>query len=360
MQTRQLGESTLQVSPIVFGAWAIGGWAWGSTTNREDEERAAIRAMHAALAAGVNAIDTAPVYGFGLSEELVAKALQGRRDQVLVLTKLGLRWDDTQGQLWFETKDQDGVPRSVHRTARPESVRHEVEQSLRRLRIECIDLMQVHWPDAATPIEDTLGALLELRRAGLVREIGLSNHGVDLLRRAKQSLASATEGSVPLASTQPKYSLLARDVERDVLPWCHDESVGVLVYSPLEQGLLTGKVPASRSFDSTDGRHKRATFEAANRAKVNQVVESVLRPMAETHRATCAQVALAWVIAQPGVTAAIAGARTAAQAEENAGAAALQLSAAELAQVRIAFEALQLNSPGAPTLWRRVLRWLRS
>lgn len=360
MQTRQLGESTLQISPIVFGAWAIGGWSWGSTTNREDEERAAIRAMHAALAAGVNAIDTAPVYGFGLSEELVAKALQGRRDQALVLTKLGLRWDDTQGQLWFETKDQNGVPRSVYRTARPESVRHEVEQSLRRLRIEYIDLMQVHWPDAATPIEDTMGALLELRRQGLVREIGLSNHGVDLLVRAKRALAGAEQGRVPLASTQPKYSLLARDVERDVLPWCHDESVGVLVYSPLEQGLLTGQVPASRSFDSTDGRHKRATFEAANRAKVNQVVESVLRPLAETHRATCAQVALAWVIAQPGVTAAIAGARTAAQAEENAGAAALQLSALELAQVRKAFEALQLHSPGAPPLWRRVLRWLRS
>jgi aryl-alcohol dehydrogenase-like predicted oxidoreductase len=290
---------------------------------------------------------------------LPANAL-GRRDRVLVLTKLGLRWDDTQGQLWFETKDQNGVPRSVYRTARPESVRHEVEQSLRRLRIECIDLMQVHWPDAATPIEDTMGALLDLRRQGLVREIGLSNHGVDLLVRAKRALAGTEQGRVPLASTQPKYSLLARDVERDVLPWCHDESVGVLVYSPLEQGLLTGKVPASRSFDSTDGRHKRATFEAANRAKVNQVVESVLRPMAETHRATCAQVALAWVIAQPGVTAAIAGARTAAQAEENAGAAALQLSALELAQVRKAFEALQLHSPGAPPLWRRVLRWLRS
>jgi aryl-alcohol dehydrogenase-like predicted oxidoreductase len=220
--------------------------------------------------------------------------------------------------------------------------------------------MQVHWPDAATPIEDTMGALLDLRRQGLVREIGLSNHGVDLLVRAKRALAGTEQGRVPLASTQPKYSLLARDVERDVLPWCHDESVGVLVYSPLEQGLLTGKVPASRSFDSTDGRHKRATFEAANRAKVNQVVESVLRPMAETHRATCAQVALAWVIAQPGVTAAIAGARTAAQAEENAGAAALQLSAAELAQVRSAFEALQLHSPGAPSLWQRVLRRLRS
>jgi len=360
MQTRQLGESALHISPIVFGAWAIGGWAWGTTHRQGDEEREAIRAMHAAFAAGVNAVDTAPVYGFGLSEELVGKALQGRRDQVLVLTKLGLRWDDTQGQLWFETKDQNGVPRSVHRTARPESVRYEVEQSLRRLRCESIDLMQVHWPDAATPIEDTLGTLLELRRKGLVREIGLSNHGVDLLARAKRALMSADLGQVPLASTQPKYSLLVRDVERDVLPWCHEESVGVLVYSPLEQGLLTGKVPASRSFDSSDGRHKRASFEATNRAKVNQVVETVLRPVAEAHRATCAQVALAWVLAQPGVTAAIAGARTAAQAEENAGAAALQLTSAELSGLRSAFEAVQLHAQGKHSVWHRWLRWLRS
>lgn len=360
MQTRQLGESSLQVSPIVFGAWAIGGWAWGTHTDRATDEREALRAMHAAFAAGVNAIDTAPVYGFGLSEELVAKAIHDRRGQVLVLTKLGLRWDDTQGQLWFETKDQHGSPRSVYRTARPESVRHEVEQSLRRLGCECIDLMQVHWPDAATPIEDTLGTLLELRDKGLVREIGLSNHGVDLLARAKRFLTSGGHARACLASTQPKYSLLVRDIERDVLPWCDEESVGVLVYSPLEQGLLTGKVPASRTFDSSDGRHKRGTFEASNRAKVNEVVATVLQPIAEAHRATCAQVALAWVLAQPGVTAAIAGARTAAQAEENAGAAALQLTVTELARLRTAFEGLHLHSPGAPSVWQRLLRWLRN
>lgn len=348
MQVRRLGESSLEIPVVVFGAWAVGGWSWGGT-----DESEAVRAMHASIEAGANAIDTAPVYGFGLSERLVGRAIADRRGRVVLMTKLGLRWDDEQGQLWFETVDQDGVARRVHRSARPESVRHEVHASLRRLGVEHIDLMQVHWPDPATPVEDTVGALLELRAKGLVREIGLSNHGPDLMERARAALAP-----VPLASSQPKYSLVARDIEREHLPWCREESTGVVVYSPLEQGLLSGKVGASRAFDSSDGRSRRATFEAANRAKVNRVVETVLRPMAEAHGATCAQVALAWVVAQPGVTAAIAGARTAAQAEENAAAGDLRLLPAELARLRSAFEALDLSPPGSRGLRARLLRWL--
>lgn len=348
MQVRRLGESSLEIPVVVFGAWAVGGWAWGGV-----DEAEAVRAMHASIEAGAHAIDTAPVYGFGLSERLVGRAIADRRDRVLLLTKLGLRWDDEQGQLWFETTDQDGVARRVHRTARPESARHEVEASLGRLGVEHIDLIQVHWPDAATPVEDTVGALLELRAKGLVREIGLSNHAPDLMERARRAL-----GDVPLASSQPKYSLVAREIEREHLPWCRDEGVGVIAYSPLEQGLLSGKVAASRTFDTSDGRHKRATFEAANRAKVNRVVERVLRPVAEAHGATCAQVALAWVVAQPGVTAAIAGARTAAQAQENAAAGELRLTAGDLASLRKAFEALDLSPAGSRGLLARLRRWL--
>ncbi len=350
MRRRRLGRSSLEVPVVVFGAWAAGGWAWGGVD--EDE---VVRAMQASIDAGADAIDTAPVYGFGLSERLVGRAIRGRRDQVVVMTKLGLRWDDEHGALWFETTDQDGVARAVRRDARPESALHEVRRSLARLGVERIDLLQVHWPDAATPIEDTIGALLELRRSGEVREIGLSNHGPDLMRRAQ-----ATLGDAPLASNQPKYSLLAREIEAELLPWCRDEDVGVLAYSPLEQGLLSGCAPASRKFDKSDGRHRRPTFEDANRAKVNSVVESTLRPIAEARGATCAQVALAWVVAQPGVTAAIAGARSVAQARENAQAGDLELTPTESARLRAAFGALELGAAARGGWWSRLRRWLRS
>ena len=163
-----------------------------------------------------------------------------------------------------------------------------------------------------------------------------------------------------MASNQPKYSLLAREIEAELLPWCRDEDVGVLAYSPLEQGLLSGCAPASRKFDKSDGRHRRPTFEDANRAKVNSVVESTLRPIAEARGATCAQVALAWVVAQPGVTAAIAGARSVAQARENAQAGDLELTPTESARLRAAFGALELGAAARGGWWSRLRRWLRS
>lgn len=350
MRRRRLGRGSLELPVVVFGAWAAGGWAWGGVD--EDE---VVRAMQASIDAGADAIDTAPVYGFGLSERLVGRAIRGRRERVVLMTKLGLRWDDEHGVLWFETTDQDGIARSVRRDARPESARHEVRQSLARLGVERIDLLQVHWPDASTPIEDTIGALLEMRRSGEVREIGLSNHGRDLLRRARAAAAPAH-----LASSQSKYSLLAREIEADLLPWCREEDVGVLAYSPLEQGLLSGMAPASRKFDKSDGRHRRPTFEEGNRALVNRLVESTIRPIAAARGATCAQVALAWVVAQPGVTAAIAGARSVAQAVEDAQAGDLELAPAEEARLRTAFEGLRLGDARRGGWWSRAWRRLVS
>lgn len=352
MQHRELGLGGIATPRVVFGAWAIGGSGWGGA---DDEQ--SVRAIHASIDAGANAIDTAPVYGFGRSERVVGRAIQGRRSEVLVYTKIGLRWDDERGEVAFETTDENGAPRVVRRNARPWSVRTEVEVSLERLGLETIDLIQVHWPDPKTPVAETMSALLELRQAGKVRAIGVSNFDVPTIQETRRVL-----GDVALASVQPKYNLVARDIEGDLLPYCAREGIGVLVYSPLDQGLLSGRVPASRSFPDSDGRSRRPSFRAENRAQVNAVLETVVRPIAERHRVTLGQVAIAWLLAQDGVSAAIVGARTPEQARENAAAADLELDPAEIAAIRAAFEALRLDlSKKAPDGgWlARALRRLR-
>lgn len=328
-----LGRSGLRIPRVVFGAWAIGGWGWAGA-----DDEASIRAIHASLEAGAIAFDTAPVYGFGRSEEVLGRALKGRRQAALVFTKIGLRWDDVRGEVTFDALDDRGIRRVVRKNARADSVRHEVEQSLVRLGIETIDLLQVHWPDPATPITETMGALLALRDEGKVRAIGVSNFDVPQLKGAQAAL-----GGVPLASTQPKYSLVVRDIERDVLPHCAREDVGVIVYSPLEQGLLSGTVTPSRAFVEGDGRSRRVTFKVANRELVNAALVRVAEPIARARGATVAQVTIAWTLAQPGVTAAIVGARTAEQARENALAADVELSREEAGALRSAFEALSLD-----------------
>lgn len=333
MKMRRLGASELDLPVVTFGAWAIGGWQWGGTD--DDAARAAIGA---ALDAGTTAIDTAPVYGFGHSERVVGAALAGRRDEALVLTKAGLRWDDERGPLAFEGRDHLGHPRRVHRNSRPDSVRFEVEESLRRLGTDRIDLLQIHWPDPTTPIAETMGELLRLRAEGKVREIGVSNYTPEEMGEARAAL-----GDVPLASDQPRYSLVRREIEADVLPYAREAGVGLIVYSPLEQGLLTGKVPADRDFPETDGRHGRPTFRISNRALVNATLREVVQPVADARGATLAQVALAWVLAQPGVTSVIAGARDPGQARENAAAGELELAPGDIATIGRAFAELALD-----------------
>lgn len=342
MQRRRLGRSELEVPVVCFGAWAIGGWNWGAT-----DDDAAVRAIQVGIDCGMDAIDTAPVYGFGHSEEVVARAIEGRRDRVVVMTKVGLRWDDTYGDVFFDTVDPRGRKLTVRRNATPASMRVEVEQSLQRLRVETLDLVQVHWPDLKTPIADTMGGLLELRAQGKLRAIGVSNHSVAMMKEAQKAL-----GDVPLASDQPKYSLVAREIEREILPWLRRAEVGCLVYSPLEQGLLTGKVGAERTFGPDDGRQNRATFTPENRARVNAALVRVVQPIAAAHGATVGQVVLAWTVAQPGITTALAGARTPEQARENAAAGDIVLSADELARIRREFESLKLDLPGRSAIAR--------
>ncbi len=333
MERRRLGASELEVPVVVFGAWAIGGWNWGGT-----DDEAAQAALRRGLDLGMTAIDTAPVYGFGHSEEVVGRALRGRRAEAQILTKAGLRWDDTRGEKAFEGRTPDGRPLTLYKNSRPDSIRTEVERSLGRLGVESLDLLQIHWPDATTPIAETMGVLVELHAEGKIRAVGVSNYGPAQMEEAAEAL-----GSVPLASNQPRYSLIRREIEADVLPYARRHDVGLIVYSPLEQGLLTGKVPAERTFPESDGRARRPSFRADNRARVNRVLDDVLKPMAARYDVSLAQLSLGWVLAQEGVTAVIAGARTADQVEENAGAAGLRLESEDVALLRTTFEGLDLD-----------------
>ena len=312
MERRQLGSSDVHVTPVALGAWAIGGWLWGGTDDRE-----AVAGIRRAMDLGMTTIDTAAIYGMGHSERVVGQAIRGRRDKVQVLTKFGLRWDLEEGTEYFDTTSPDGRPLKIYKYGGAESVFEECDRSLERLGVDTIDLYQHHWPDPSTPVEETMEACARLLEQGKIRAVGVSNYTPEMMERAARV--------VPLASSQPPYSMLRRDIEKDVLPWCREHGVGVLVYSPLQKGLLTGKVTMDRTFPADDLRSRDRYFRPENRRRVLEFLERI-RPIAEAHRATLAQVVINWTIHRPGVTAALVGVRNPAQAEENAGAAAFRLT----------------------------------
>jgi aryl-alcohol dehydrogenase-like predicted oxidoreductase len=292
---------------------------WGGSDQKD-----AVRAVQAALEAGVNLIDTAPAYGLGLSEQIIGKAIAGHRHEVILATKCGLVWHTTEGMRFFE---EDGRP--VHRYLGPASIRYEVEQSLKRLRTGTIDLYQTHWQDAGTPIADTMGTLLDLKKEGKIRAIGVSNVSLDELEEYRQ------QG--PVDADQERYSLLDREHETALIPYCRKNGIAVIAYSPLANGLLTGKIGSSRNFGRGDLRRGNPRFSVENRVRVQNTLER-LRPIAARHSLTLGQLALAWTVAQPGLTHALAGARNAQQARENALAAEVELSPDELLAISHAFE----------------------
>ena len=324
---RQLGESDVEISAVVFGAWAIGGWWWGGT-----DDDLAVDAIRAALDCGVTTIDTAPMYGFGHSEEVVGRAIRGMRDGVVIATKCGLLWDRTDGEYFFDAKAPNGEVTPIHRVLKKDSIIKECEDSLRRLGIDCIDLYQCHWMDGTTPLEETMSALVQLRDQGKVRAIGVSNFTAEAIEECCRY--------GPIASNQPKFSLLDRGNLSGVISWTHSRGIGTVVYSPLEQGMLTGKVTADRQFPKGDFRSGQPWFRAPNRQRALEVLDRDIRPIAEAHDATLAQVAIAWTIGTPGVTAALVGARTAEQVQANAKAANIQLNEQERGGILAAFEAL--------------------
>jgi aryl-alcohol dehydrogenase-like predicted oxidoreductase len=290
---------------------------WGGT-----DEAASIAAIRAAIDAGVTLIDTAPAYGLGRSEEIVGKAIAGRRDEVVLATKCGLVWHTDQGRHFF---DQDGT--RVHRYLGPESIRHELDASLRRLGTDHVDLYITHWQDPTTPIAETLDALQDLRRAGKIRAIGASNLApADL---------EAYVAAGPLDAIQEQFSMVHRDIETELAPLCIRHGIAVLSYSSLALGLLTGKIGPERVFEGDDLRIGDPRFSVANRRRAVAFADEV-RPLARALGATVAELVVAWTLRQPGITFALCGARNPDQARENARAGALDLTSGDLDQITAA------------------------
>jgi aryl-alcohol dehydrogenase-like predicted oxidoreductase len=309
MRTRRLGNSSLELTCIGFGSWAIGGGDWQFGWGDQDEQEA-IDAILAAVEVGINWIDTAAVYGGGRSEEIVGKALKCLEPErrPMIATKCGRVMRD---------------PKTIDKVLKRESVIQECEASLRRLNIDCIDLYQMHWPEPDEDIEEGWSALIELKMQGKVREIGVSNHSVAQMKRL--------HAMHPIASLQPPYSMLKRDIEAEVLPFCEANGIGIVCYSPMQKGLLTGKFTLERAqtLSEKDHRSRDPQFQSPN-IDAHLGLVDCLKPMAEKHGRSVAQLAIAWVLRHAAMTSAIVGSRRPDQVAETAAAADWTLSEQDL------------------------------
>lgn len=329
MEYRQLGESDVKVSAITFGAWAIGGWMWGGADRKD-----AVKAIQASYDLGVTSIDTAPAYGQGLSEEIVAEAIKDiPRNKVQILTKFGLRWDVKEGEYFFSSKDNDGKPFDMYKLASKKSVIRECEDCLRRLQTDYIDLFQIHWADASTPIAETMEALATLQQQGKIRAAGVCNYSTAQMKEAAQTIS--------LASNQVPYSMVLRDIEKELVPYCIENKKSIIAYSPLQRGLLTGKIKPGHQFNEGDTREGNRFYTEENIRRINTFLDG-LRPLAANKNATLGQLVIRWTIEQPGITVALVGARNAEQAIQNAKASEVELTKDEIAFITGRIAELQL------------------
>ena len=310
MKTKQLGNSDLQITPLGIGAWAMGGAGWAFACSQQDDNES-ISAIHAALDAGMNWIDTAAVYGLGHSEEVVAKALAGRTNKPYVFTKCERTWNEE---------------RQIVKSLKADSIRRECEDSLRRLNVDAIDLYQIHWPEPDEDIEEGWATLAKLKEEGKVRWIGVSNFNAEQLCRA-QKIA-------PITSLQPPYSLIRREVEAEALPFCSVHNVGVIAYSPMGSGMLTGAMTRERveNLPEDDWRRRSPQFQEPLLTR-NLKIADKLKEIATRHNRAAGEVALAWVLANPVVTGAIVGVRNAEQVNGIIGAIEFRLSKEEIAEI---------------------------
>lgn len=332
LSTRRLGRSDLTITTVGFGAWAVGGGGWAFGWGPQDDEQSIATIRHA-VARGINWVDTAAVYGLGHSEEVVRRALEAipAAERPYVFTKCGMVWDET---------DRMAPPRQV---LRPETIRAECEASLRRLGVERIDLYQFHWPDqSGTAVEDSWATMVRLVEEGKVRAAGVSNFDVALLERC--------EALRHVDSLQPPFSLIRRRAAVAEIPWCERHRTGVIVYSPMQSGLLTDRFTADRvqRLAPDDWRRRSSDFTPP-RLERNLALRDALRPVAERHGASVAEVAIAWTLAWPGVTGAIVGGRTPAQVDGWIGAAALELTGEDLDDIaRVVHETGAGAGPALP------------
>jgi len=309
MQTRT--NCSLPLTTIGLGTWAMGGGEWKFGWGAQDDAQS-VEAIHAGIDAGINWIDTAAIYGHGHSEKVVAQAIKDRRPDLVIATKCGRVWE--------------GDSREIGKSLRRESIFREVEASLQRLRIEVIDLYQLHWPEPDEQVEEGWSAIGELIKAGKVRFGGVCNFSIEQLKRA--------QAIHPITTLQPPYSMLKRDIEPEIVPWCEANHVGIVAYSPMQAGLLTGKFTVERAaaLPENDWRKRSPFFTKPQLAENLKAVER-LRPVAAELGVSLAQLSLAWVLRLPGMTAAIAGARGPRQIEETVQAGDMVLSAAAIEKI---------------------------
>ena len=308
--TRSLGNSDLQLTPVGFGAWAIGGGNWEFAWGAQDDSES-LRTIEHALDSGINWIDTAAIYGLGHSEEVVDRALKGRAQKPYVFTKCSMRWHED---------------RSIHRSLKRESLQEELDNSLRRLGVDVIDLYQIHWPMPEDEIEEGWETLARFKEQGKVRYIGVSNFSVAQMRRI-QKIA-------PITSLQPPYSLLRRDIETEILPFCREHNIGVINYSPMLSGMLTGKMTAERiqNLPQDDWRKRSPNFQSPKLER-NLALADLLKEIGNAHGVQAGVVAVAWTLRNPAITAAIVGARRPDQVDGILPAASFRLSDAEAARI---------------------------
>lgn len=332
MEYRTLGDSDLKISVISFGAWAAGGWMWGG-----NEKKDAIDAIHASYDLGVTSIDTAPIYGQGDSEAIVGEAIKSiPRDKIQLMTKFGMRWDLAKGDFGFKSKNNQGKDIDIYKYAAKDSIIKECENSLQRLGTDYIDLYQIHWPDITTPISETMQTLQLLIDQGKIRYAAVCNYNKAQLEEASKY--------VKIVSDQVPYSMVKRGLETELVPHCIKNNIGILAYSPLERGLLTGKIKPGHVFSDGDHRAKLAYYTDENITRTNAFLDKI-KPMAAEKNVLLSQLILKWTIEQPGITIALVGARNAEQAIQNAQAISVSLSKEEINTITKELNNLQLVLP---------------
>jgi len=331
MEYRKLGNTDLELSVVTFGAWAAGGMMWGGTKQNDS-----VNAIRAAYEMGVTTIDTAPVYGMGFSEKIVGEAIKDiPRDKVQILTKYGLSWNTNVGEFFFDSVSNEDKPVKIYRNARKETVIKECETSLKLLGTDYIDLYQIHWADPTTPVSETMEAVTKLIEQGKVRYAGACNFSASLMEEA--------EKYIPIASNQVPYSMVKRGIEEEIIPYCIENGKGILAYSPLQRGLLTGKMKPGYTFEPNDSRAGQIWYKDENIVRINAFLQKI-SPLAEAKNASISQIVIRWTLEQPGITIALVGARDVPQAKQNASAGDIKLSKEELEFISGELQKLKLTT----------------